>query len=175
MATRLCCGVFGRDEGESEFTFTQYQVDTLITFWSDMVGAVGAYASWKPTADNICALELCISDANKPLLLASEKFVPYLVAALLLDPHAPRAGMKDELKIWCQTHHVECLAQLAVYRPAREALLQDPAVISALEHVAEAGLSAEAREFAVAALLALSDKQLEMAVDGQLHVMLSYQ
>ena len=44
--------------------------------------------------------------------------------------------MKDDLKVWCQQHHSECLAQLAVY---------------------------EARELAGAALLALSDKKLEKA------------
>ena len=84
------------------------------------------------------ALELCVSDENKPLLLDNPDFIPYLVDALLLDPDHPRAGMKQELKSWCQEHHVECLAQLAVFEPAREALRQDPSVIPALEAVAEA-------------------------------------
>ena len=49
-------------------------------------------------------------------------------------------------------------------------------MIPALEAVAEVGLSAEARDFAQAALLALSDKELQSLSDGeQLHVMLSYQ
>jgi hypothetical protein len=81
--------------------------------------------------------------------------------------------MTEELKIWCQQHHTECLAQLAVYEPAREALLQDPTVVPALEAVAEVGMSPEARELAGAALLALSDKKLEMVVEGQKHVMIS--
>ena len=63
--------------------------------------------------------------------------------------------------------HTECFAQLAVFEPAREALLDDPTVLPALQAVAEAGMSAEARELAGAALLALSDKQLEMVVEGQ--------
>ena len=83
--------------------------------------------------------------------------------------------MKPELKSWCQEHHAECLAQLAVFEPAREPLRQEPSVIPALEAVAEAGLSAEARQYAQAALLALSDKELHADVDGQKHVMLSYQ
>jgi hypothetical protein len=33
-AALLCCGIFGRDEGGSEFTFTSAQVDTLVTKWS---------------------------------------------------------------------------------------------------------------------------------------------
>jgi hypothetical protein len=130
----------------------------------------------KPTTDVIMALELSISDVNKPLLLANASFIPYLVDALLLDPSHPRAEMKPELKSWCQTHHTECLAQLAVFGPAREALRQDPAVIPALEAVVEGGLSAEARDFAQAALLALSDKELQTLTDGeQMHIMLSYQ
>ena len=120
-AAKVCCRVFGRDESGSELTFTQQHVDILTTNWSQCVRAVGYYASQKPTADNIFALELCISDANNPLLIANKDFVPYLVDALLLDPEHPRAGMKEDLKIWCQTHHTECLAQLAVYEPAREA------------------------------------------------------
>ena len=137
--------------------------------------AVGWYAGSKPNADTVMALELCVSDENKPLLLASPDFIPYLVDALLLDADHPRAGMKQELKSWCQTHHAECLAQLAVFEPAREALRQDPLVIPALEAVAEAGLSAEARQYAQAALLALNDKELHVHVDGQQHIMLSYQ
>ena len=141
--------------------------------------AVGYWATVKPTADSIMVLELCISDANKPLLLASPDFIPYLVDALLLDPDHPRAGMTQELKTWCQEHHAECLAQLAVFEPAREALRQDPSVIPALKAVAEVGLSAEARKFADAALLALSDKKpdIDMVLDDgeQQHLMLSYQ
>ena len=171
-AARVCCSVFGRDEGGSEFTFTQQHIDLLTKNWSQSIRAAGIFGTQKPTADTIMALELCISDENKPLLLANKDFVPYLVDALLLGPDHPRAAMKDELKIWCQHHHTECLAQLAVYEPAREALLADPTVVPALRAVAEAGMSAEARELAGAALLALSDKKLEMATEGQMHVML---
>ena len=177
FAAMLCCSVFGRDEGGSEFTFTQANVDMMAMSHSDMVRAAGIFVAihMKPTADTIFALELCVSDKNKPLLLANKKFVPYLIDALLLDPKHPRAGMEEEDKIWCQEHHVECLAQLAVYEPACEALRQDPTVLPALRAVVEAGLSAAARELAGAALLALSDKKLEMALEGQKHVMLSYQ
>ena len=81
--------------------------------------------------------------------------------------------MKPELKSWCQQHHAECLAQLAVFAPARETLRADPSVIPALEAVAEGGLTAEARQFAEAALLALSEKELHIDAEGQKHVMLS--
>jgi hypothetical protein len=119
------------------------------------------------------ALELCISDTNKQLLLAHRDFLPYVVDALLLEADHPRADMKPELKSWCQQHHTECLAQLAVFAPARETLRGDPSVIPALEAVAEGGLSGEARKFAEAALLALSDKEHHVDAEGQEHVMLS--
>jgi hypothetical protein len=141
--------------------------------WSGIVRADGYYRSITPAADVIMALELCISDTNKQLLLAHRGFLPYVVDALLLEADHPRAGMKPELKSWCQQHHAECLAQLAGFAPARETLRADPSVIPALEAVAEGGLSGEARQFAAAALLALSDKQPHVDAEGQEHVMLS--
>jgi hypothetical protein len=141
--------------------------------WSQLVRADGWYRKQNPTADSIMAVELCVSDANKPLLLAHQNFLPYVVDALLLDADHPRADMKPELKRWCQQHHVECLAQLAVFAPARETLRADPSVMPALEAVAEGGLTAEARQFAEAALLALSEKELHVDAEGQKHVMLS--
>ena len=78
------CGVFGRDEGDSEFSFTQQQVDTLIESWSQVVRAVGYNKTTKPTSSTIMVVELCISDKNKPLLLANSAFIPYVVDALLL-------------------------------------------------------------------------------------------
>ena len=144
-----------------------------LTRWSQIVRADGYYRNQKPNADNIMAVELCVSDSNKPLLLANRDFLPYVVDALLLDADHPRAGMKPELKSWCQQHHAECLAQLAMFAPARETLRANPSVIAGLEAVAEGGLTAEARQFAEAALLALSDKELHVAAEGQKHVMLS--
>ena len=166
--------MFGRDEGGSEFTFTQQHVDLLLDKWSQTVRGDGWNASWKPTADTIMVVELCISDRTKPLLLANPAFIPYLVDALLLDPAHPRAGMKAELKAWCQTTHVECIAQIAVFQPdGREALLQDPSVRDALRCVAESGLTDEAQHHAESALLALSDTELVKIEEGQKHVMLS--
>jgi hypothetical protein len=46
-------------------------------------------------------------------------------------------------------------------------------VVPALQTVVERGLSAEARELAAAALVALSGKELQMVQEGQKHVMLS--
>jgi hypothetical protein len=86
FAARVCCSVFGRDEGGSEFTFTTQQIALLTESWSQSVRAVGFHATSKPTADSIFAAELCVSDANKPLLTDDKHldFIPYLVDALLL-------------------------------------------------------------------------------------------
>ena len=81
--------------------------------------------------------------------------------------------MTDDVKAWCQQHHCEALAQLAVHEGSREALLRDGSVVPALETVAGSGLTQECRELAAAALSALSDKKLVMAVEGQKHIMLS--
>ncbi len=173
-AARLCCAVFGRDEGGSEFTFTPEHIKLLTDSWSQVVRAVGHRARQKPSPDGIFAAQLCVSDAHKPLLIANKDFIPYLVDALLLDPEHPRAGMKEQSKAWCQTHHTEALAQLAVYDDSREALLRDGSVVPALEEVMKGGLSEQARELAAAALAALSEKELVNTTDGvQRHVMLS--
>ena len=78
------CGVFGRDEGDSEFSFTQQQVDVLVEKWFHVVRAVGMRNISKPTSSTIMVAELCISDKNKPLLLANSGFLLYVVDALLL-------------------------------------------------------------------------------------------
>ena len=81
--------MFGRDEGGSEFSFTQQHVDILLGKWSQIVRAVGWNATSKPTADTLMVVELCISDRNKPLLLANTSFIQYLVDALLLVSTPP--------------------------------------------------------------------------------------
>ena len=73
----------------------------------------------------------------------------------------------------CPTVIYRCLAQLAASECGLEALQQDASVAPALEMVARDGMSAEARQFAEAALLALSGKELHAVVEGQKHVMLS--
>ena len=136
-------------------------------------------AAWsggnRPTHDHMQALELCISDCNKQLLLANANFIPYLINGLFLDPQHPRADLKNEIKEWNQTMHAECLAQLALFPQGRDALRQGPAVSEALQAVVAHGLTAEARNFAQGALLALSDQELQMRTEGDSHVMLSYQ
>ena len=56
----------------------------LVENWSGSVRAVGVGKLFKPTRSTIMAVELCISDKHKPLLLANSAFIPYVVDALLL-------------------------------------------------------------------------------------------
>jgi hypothetical protein len=60
----------------------------------------------KPTAHTVMALDLCISDVNKLMLLSNERFLPYVVDALLLDPDHPQASQPDEIKTWCQAYRL---------------------------------------------------------------------
>ena len=173
-AAQVCCGVFGKDE-DSQFVFTQDHVDGLLLRWTSLFqGEAGQYKmAQKPNPSSIQCLELCVSDKNKPLLLANNSFIPYLVDALLVDPAGPHADLQADLKSWCQTTHAECLAQMAVYPKGKEALRREPSVSNALQMVAEAGLTDEGRRHAQSALLALSDKELQVQTEGQKHVMLS--
>lgn len=93
-AASLCCGVFGRDEGGSEFSFTQQHIDILVTRWSQTVRAEGFSVNTKPAADSIMACELCVSDFHKPLLLPNAAFIPYVVDALLPDPSIREQGCR---------------------------------------------------------------------------------
>ena len=54
--------MFGKDEGGSEFTFTPLHIQLLTDDWSQYVRAVGVKKYHKPTADNIFAAHLCVSD-----------------------------------------------------------------------------------------------------------------
>ena len=59
-ATRICVGVFGRDEGGSEFTFTQQHIDALVFYMTDtMRGKTAAFL--KPDSTKMVALDLCTS------------------------------------------------------------------------------------------------------------------
>ena len=72
----------------------------------------------------------------------------------------------------------EAIQQLAAFPPGREALLQEPSVVDALQEVVDKGWTDEAKEHAAGALMALSDHQpdAERAVaPDQRHVMMSYQ
>jgi hypothetical protein len=141
--------------------------------WSNIVAGTGPGATTKPSATTLYAGEFCVSDLNKKLLLANSDFIPYLISGLFLGADHPRASLSDSMKLWNQTMHAECFAQLALFPLGRDALRSDPSVAEALQTVATEGLSDKSRDFARAALMALSDEELQMRSEGQKHVMLS--
>ena len=136
---------------------------------------VGLAKNNKPTPDRMLVLHLAVSDVNKQLLLGNAKFVSYLISGLFLDIDHPRANLTDEIKAWNQQMHAECFAQIAMYDPGRSVLLENPAVSEALEAVTERGMSEQARTFAQTALVAMKGEELRMRMEGDTHVMLSYQ
>lgn len=61
-AAKVCCAVFGKDEGGSEFTFTPLHIQLLTHDWSQSVRGQGWKKQHKPSADSIFAAHLCVSD-----------------------------------------------------------------------------------------------------------------
>jgi hypothetical protein len=81
-AARVCCAVFGKDEGGSEFTFTPLHVQLLTEDWSQSVRAVSNKKHQKPTADNIFAAHLCVSDRVRASRYCSHELQQVLTAVL---------------------------------------------------------------------------------------------
>jgi hypothetical protein len=183
MATKVAALVWGRDDDRGGLSFKQQDIDKVV----EAAGHRGAAATWYPMAatHGQAILSLCVSDINKNLLLASEHFLTLAVDSLLLDPEHPRmnnAAMQgttdwEAVKAPVQRDFAEAFAQLAMYGPGREVLLQDQSVVEALQRVAAEGWTDEAKLSAESALLAMSDRQPEPdhAQQGQKHIMLSYQ
>ena len=163
------------------------QVDLMLVRWHCIVSKAENGAYTKLSSDAIQTLELCIADANKPLLLANADFVPYLLECLLLDPSHPQlvSGWNSSTS-WLQQMASECFAQLAMFPAGCTALRQDAArvrpaltAVTSVEH----GRSPEARKFVRAALTALfpekqqrptSPLQGASLLAPSKHVMLSY-
>ena len=105
-------------------------------------------------------LNLSVSDVNKDLLLKADGLLALLVDSLLLDPaHPTRSDGRTDFGAICgpvQRDFAEAIAQLAMYPPGRQLLLQDPDVAEALTQVAAGGWTPEARRSAKSALAALS-------------------
>ena len=101
--------------------------------------------------------------------------------ALFIDPEHPRGDNGKhpapvEMRAVWQRSYAEMLWQLALFPSGRDAMQQEAAVLKALEEVRERGMTAEAREHAAGALMALSDREMHAsASDEPKHIMLSYQ
>ena len=80
------------------------------------------------------------------------------------------------LTLLCAQDFAEAIAQLAMYPPGRDALLENPNVAEALQQVAVEGWTEEARLHAESALAALKppEEHSEQVESGDKHVMVSY-
>jgi hypothetical protein len=65
----LGCGIFGRDEKGSEFSFTGKHIDALVLNWTDIMDAKTEHAAtMAPDASRMVALDLCVSGEREPTL-----------------------------------------------------------------------------------------------------------
>ena len=115
--------------------------------------------------------------ANKALLVKSPQLAQLLIEGLLLDPSHVRYEQADEVKAAIQCDAAECLMQLALHAPTREALQRDLAVIDALRTLAGKAMTEKAKRSAEGALMALDPQEVHhREVDpSSRHVMMSYQ
>lgn len=96
-----------------------------------------------------------ISDVNKNLLIESPDITKMLIEGLLLDPLHIRQNQELDVRNQIQCDAAECFAQLAVYRPARDFLQADPAVLDAMRALASRASTEAAKQSAEAALMSL--------------------
>ena len=177
-ATNIAAAVWGKDEDGGGFSFGQRDVDKVIQV-ADHHGSVAGL--WPLTARyGRSILNLCISDANKLLLLRCDDFIRVIVDSLLLDADHPRRAQADFGTVAppVQRDFAEAIQQLSAFPPGRDALLQDPSVTEALRELVDKGLTDEAKECAAGALQALGiwERAEHVVVDeGSRHIMMSYQ
>ena len=173
--SRVCAFAFGKMEEGGAFEFSQDIVDgalqTALTIFS---GAMQPYNTMLAPWFLRSVVHLCISDANKLLLMQSPLLTRLLVEALLVDPAHPRQEQADAVKAGIQCDAAECFMQLALFEPARDALKQDAEVLDSLRAVVDKGITEEAKKSAEGALMALDPKEGHREIDpDSLHVMMS--
>jgi hypothetical protein len=155
LCTQICALVFGKHE--DGFIFSYANVDLLTTWTRDLFdGSLQHFFVLVPHF--LKPIEaLCISDANKALLVKSSSLVPLLLAALFMDPeHHPRNDVDQAVKAAIQTDAADCFLQIALYGPGRELLAADAASISALHALADGtALTSKAKLSADGAILAI--------------------
>jgi len=122
-------------------------------------------------------LNLCISDAAKPMLLGSSECIPHLLDGLMLDPEHPRKDADEQIKSAVQRDFAECIQQLSLFGPGGEALKENPDVVTTLDMLEDKAWSEEAKVCARGALKQLCPERpiglrIEIDLDA-LHIMMS--
>ena len=184
QSTKIAAIVWGRDDDGGGIAFKQTDIDKLVFVADPRNHPAFALTNPITVLSGRIMLNLSISEINKDLLLNAEGLIPLWVDSLLVRSDHPWRSQPDFARIApvVQRDFTEAFAQLAVYPPGREALLQDPNAVEALRQVAAVGLVEEARRHAESALAALSDHQPEEYPDEnendeamEKHLMISYQ
>ena len=167
--------MFGKEEGGGGFQFNQELIDEVVSHqacWltGDLVlffPALHAYFL-RPL------VHLCISDANKAMLVQSAALIPALLDALFLDPEHPRKDMDETLRAGIQRDGAECLLQLALFESGKELLERYPEALEALRALVDgSALTGEARRAASGALVAVEGPQQAPAPSGEKHIVVS--
>lgn len=183
-ASAVCALAFGKQEGD--FAFTQQMIEDVVKNMVDNLS--GVLAAWNPILPTFFLLKvvhLCISDANKNLLLESADLCKLLLEALLLDPEHMRQTQSEDVKAAIQRDAAECFMQLALFAPGRDLLKQDTSVLEALHMLVDKAWTDEAKQCAKGALMALVPPQEHSPRSGnsvdslrppvqKSHVMVSY-
>ena len=173
LTSQICALTFGKhekDDGDGSgerFVFTERDIDVLLVFTRDIFD--GALTPWFAITPHwLKPIEaLCISDANKILLVKSSALVPLLVAALFIyvDAEHVRFSVDAEVKAAVQSDAVNCFLQIAVFAPGRELLVADGGAMEALHALAVEGndlaLTPDAQLAAAGAILAIEGRTHE--------------
>ena len=174
----IAANLFGKDEGNA-FNFVQTDVDDIVENETEMLRPTSWGKIWQLSL-NQCRglLNLCISDAAKPLLLNNTAFLPLLILGLMLDGDHPRQDTADEIKTKIQRDYAECIQQLSLFPPALSVLRADARIIKALDVLVDTALSEGAKDCARGALIQLCPertKHLAPSTEQAKHIMISYQ
>jgi hypothetical protein len=142
QAAVICALAFGKEES-GEFEFTQAIVASVVkTLLCDFSGFVSAFYPALPIYAFRPLLHLCVSDANKGLLVQSAELSTLLREGLFADPdHARSEGGKLaqelDVRVALQCDAAECCLQLALYPPGKALLAEDAALMHALHALAD--------------------------------------
>ena len=176
----ICALIFGKqEEGD---VFNEVHIDSLLMTIKDMFdGSLQAF--FAKTPHFLKPIEaLCISDANKMLLVKSSALIPLLLSALFLEADHILSDLDRDVKAAIQMDAANCFLQIAVFGPGREMLAAEGAAMEALHALADGhALTPEAKLSAAGAIMAIEGRShepqpesmaVEHGVEGK-HLMVS--
>ena len=181
ICAQICAELFGRQEDGFEFSEQQINL-VLAVSQGSFDGDLHMYVAKTPHfLKPIVAL--CISDANKTLLVKSSALlVPLLLSTLFLEADHILSDLDRDIKAAIQTDAANCFLQIAVFGPGREMLAAEGAAMEALHALADGhALTPEAKLSAAGAIMAIEGRShepqpesmaVEHGVEGK-HLMVS--